>query len=294
MSKSITMAATCAAISFFLGTELPAQVDSAKPGTGMTPAAECNYLKASEIVGAKVHATPADDPKTGKAIGEVKDVIVDTNARAPHGAFAVLSDGELFTVGNDQIHGISCLRWNGASRKFAVDCSLPGTTPQGKKSAGMERGEAEASADRATANLRDAKAPSDTGVPSRMLMFSGIKGLKVYPQGSKDSVGKIDDLWIDTSHGCAGYMVVSSGGVLGVGDTTRLIPWAAASIERSLDLKDNQVNVRATKEVLEAAPKLEGKYEPNDPTIRAQACKAFGCEDPALAGKDTRSNKDKK
>lgn len=266
MNKNITRAASCAAVSILACASALAQVD--EKGKRATEPQACHYLKGSEIVGSKVSTYAADGAKSDKVIGEVKDIIVDTNGTSGHGSFAVLSDGELLTLGNDHIHGVACLKWDGVSRRFGLDSTLP----------------SDAIADASMRTAREANAAPTRGAPgaSRLLMFSAIKGMKVFPQGSKDSFGKVEDLWIDTGKGCTGYVVVSSGGVLGVGDTVRLIPWSVASIDRSADLKENHVNVRATKEALEAAPKLEGKTEPNDASVRAQACKNFGCEDPSM------------
>lgn len=272
MNCTRPLAVTCVALTLAASAALAQdQVVKHEPvATGAT-----HYLKATDVVGAKVQQS---DAKEQKALGDVKDIIVDTCPAQGHGAFAVLSDGELFTLAKDRLHGISCLRWEGGKRQFIVD-----QTPVSDASLRHTGKEvAEATGERAAM-------PADTTMgarmtPSRLLMWSGIKGLHVYPQGAKDSFGKVEDLWLDTDRGCTGFLVVSSGGVLGVGDTLRLIPWTAATIERPATGKDNQVTINATKEVLEGAPKIEGKAEANDQALRAQACKNFGCEDPALAG----------
>lgn len=279
------LAASFAAISL-LSCALSGQSDGRAPAIHSPQASpERHYVKASAILGTKVHTAATADSKSDPVIGEIKDIIVDTNANAPHGAFAVLSDGELFTVGATDRNGPSCLRWSGTKNAFAVDCpATPGDaqpTAKSDRANEGERGTAEASAQRDGAATVDGapRRTADAVPPSRMLMFSGIKGLKVYPQGSKDSVGEVEDLWIESGRGCAAYMVVSSGGVLGVGETRRLVPWAAAALERSANQKVNQVNLRSAKTVFEAAPALDSKYEPNDPTLRAQACKIFDCEE---------------
>jgi sporulation protein YlmC with PRC-barrel domain len=262
------------------GAVLAQDPDAAKRDVANTGAT--HYLKATELVGAKVQQTDAKDQK---AIGDVKDIIIDTRTALGHGAFAVLSDGELFTLASDRIHGICCLRWDGGKRQFILDERPSDTAIAGAGAPRPTKDVAEATGER----KEPAKEPAldTTGrkpAPSRLLMWSGIKGLSVYPQGGKDAFGKVEDVWIDTNRGCTGFLVVSSGGVLGVGDTTRLIPWNVATIERPATGKDNQVTINATKEVFEAAPKIEGKTEANDQALRAQACKNFGCDDPAVTG----------
>ena len=294
MKTNMTLAASVAAFSLLACMNAQVQNDDrAKHDAQSATVPTFHYLKASEIIGAKIYATATTDQlKTDKAFGEIKDIIVDTNSASGHGSFAVSSDGELFTVGSERMPGVACLRWDAKTRRFALDCPPMDTIALNASAKRMAEGHAEhrtARADDGMTTLGNARAAS------RLMMFSGVKGLKVYPQGSKEAFGKIDDLWIDTTRGCTGFFVVSSGGVLGVGDTSRLVPWVTTSVDRSVDLQDNQANVHATKEVLEAAPRVEGKTEANDTNLRTIACKIFGCEDPAKAAgsKDSRSEVDR-
>lgn len=233
------------------------------------------YVKSSEIVGAKVvTGGAAVDASKQPTLGEVKDLIIDTGRGFGHRVLAVLNDGEVYSLARDPAHGITCLRWDESAKKLAIEDTALGM-----------RDTADATTDRDKAERRNAAARPDlepaarTRVPSRLMMLSGIKGIKVMPQGSQDSFGKLDDLWIDVRNGTVGFVTVSSGGVLGVGDTTRVVPWQAVSLERSVDRKENHVMVRAPKETLEAAPKVESKTDINEPTLRANACKHFGCEE---------------
>lgn len=285
MTFDVSRAANLAAIVLFAcatnAQEAGTTPDSKTPNTKQGQ----HYVKVSALLGTKVHAPATLDAKSAPVVGEIKDIIVGTNASSPHGAFAVLSDGELLTIGKTDRYGPSCLRWSVSRNSFDVECQSPPSDVRGEGKADgsrdPSRGTAEASAprDAAVATPRKPEVPADATAPSRMLMFSGIKGLKVHAEGTKDAVGEVEDLWIDSGHGCAAYMVVSSGGVLGVGETRRLVPFSAARLERSVDQKSNQVNLRAGKTVFEGAPALEGNYEPNDPALRAQSCKVFQCEE---------------
>lgn len=235
------------------------------------------YVKSSEIIGAKVVSGGVGvDASKQPTLGEVKDLIVDTGRGFGHGVFAVLNDGELYTLGKDPMHGVCCLRWDESAKRFAIDDTTLGM---------RETAEATAERERADKDKRGAMARPDLEPalrargPSRLVMLSGIKSIKVMPQSSQDGFGKLDDLWVDVRNGTIGFLTVSSGGVLGVGDTTRVVPWQAASLERSIDRKENHLMVGATKETLEAAPKVETKTDINEPTLRANACKHFSCEE---------------
>lgn len=235
------------------------------------------YVRSSEIVGAKVVMGGATvDASKQPTLGEIKDLIVDTGRGFGHGVFAVLNDGEIYTLGKDPLHGVCCLRWDESAKKFSIDESVVGMRDTAEASVERDKMDKRSSA-AARPDLEPAAARGRG--PSRLVMLSGIKGVKVMPQGSQDSFGKLDDLWVDVRNGAIGFLTVSSGGVLGVGDTTRVVPWQAASLERSVDRKENHLTVRATKETLEAAPKIEAKTDINEPTLRANACKHFNCEE---------------
>jgi len=268
--------ALAALSTILLCNQVCAQSDAANTGTQLSAP---YYVKSADLLGAKVYlSSTAEMAKGEKPIGEVKDLILDSGSGVGHGTFAVLSDGELYTIGQDHLHGISCLRWDESTKKFTVDSS------------NSMRGVAEANGDRTEKKVVAARPETETALrtPSRLVMYSGIKGVKVIPQGSQDAFGKLDDLWLDVRHGCVGFLAVSSGGVLGVGDTTRLIPWQATSLEKSADRKENQLHVRASKETLEAAPKVEAKTDVNEPNLRANAYKHFNCEETAV--KDDRGH----
>jgi len=235
------------------------------------------YVKSSEIIGAKVvTGGAAVDAAKQPTLGEVKDLIVDTGRGFGHRALVVLNDGEIYSLARDPAHGISCLRWDESAKKFAIDDTALGMRDTAEATAERDKAEKEK---RNAAARPDLEPAMSTRVPSRLMLVSGIKGIKVMPQGSQDSFGKLDDLWVDVRNGAIGFVTVSSGGVLGVGDTTRLVPWQAVSLERSVDRKENQLMVRSPKETLEAAPKVEAKTDINEPTLRANACKHFGCEE---------------
>src|SRR5207302_2646602 len=73
----------------------------------------------------------------------------------------------------------------------------------------------------------------------------------VNPSG--DKLGKVDDLGVDVSSSRISYVVLSSGGILGIGDKLIAIP--PGRFKFSDDAK--QLVLNSTKEKLEAAPQFE-------------------------------------
>src|SRR5687768_74707 len=81
-------------------------------------------------------------------------------------------------------------------------------------------------------------------LPATILMKDKV----VNPQG--EELGKIDDVMIDFETGRIAYAILSSGGVLGVGDKMYAIPWGLLG----LDSDGRRFVLNVDKEVLKTAP----------------------------------------
>ena len=57
-----------------------------------------------------------------------------------------------------------------------------------------------------------------------------LEGDKVYTTDG-DDVGKIKDIMLDVRSGRIAYAVLSSGGILGIGDKLHAIPWSALTLD---------------------------------------------------------------
>jgi sporulation protein YlmC with PRC-barrel domain len=57
-----------------------------------------------------------------------------------------------------------------------------------------------------------------------------LEGNKVYTTDG-DDVGKIKDIMLDVRSGRVAYAVLSSGGLLGIGDKLLAIPWSALTLD---------------------------------------------------------------
>ncbi|MGH8614170.1 MAG: PRC-barrel domain-containing protein [Gammaproteobacteria bacterium] len=63
---------------------------------------------------------------------------------------------------------------------------------------------------------------------------TNVIGTKVMNQ-SKEKLGEIGDLVLDFNTGGIAYVVITSGGVLGVGDTLHAVPWKALRLNAKMD-----------------------------------------------------------
>lgn len=74
-----------------------------------------------------------------------------------------------------------------------------------------------------------------------------------------EDLGTIEELMIDLHSGRIVYVVLSFGGILGIGDKLFAIPWSALS----LDPDDNQIVLNVKRASLENAPGLDKEQWPS-------------------------------
>jgi len=96
-----------------------------------------------------------------------------------------------------------------------------------------------------------------------------IRGRDVKDAGGED-IGKVDDLLIDTAEGRVRFLIVASGGFLGLGEQKSYIPVDAVS-----DVTKDEVRVDQSRERLRTAP----AYDPdliNDVTYNESVFGYYG------------------
>ncbi len=100
----------------------------------------------------------------------------------------------------------------------------------------------------------------------RVLSASTLEGDRVLNSAGED-LGKVDDLAIDLATGRVAYLVLSYGGVLGIGNKLFAVPWGAVRIDE--DEKAFVLDV--DKRRLEIAPGFDKDNWPDmaDPTWSA-------------------------
>lgn len=73
-----------------------------------------------------------------------------------------------------------------------------------------------------------------------------------------EDLGTIEELMIDLESGRIVYVVLSFGGILGIGDKLFAIPWNALN----LDPEDNEMVLNVQREKLESAPGFDKEHWP--------------------------------
>ena len=88
--------------------------------------------------------------------------------------------------------------------------------------------------------------------PTKLDKVSGLIGIAVHDaQGEK--LGNIDDIVIDFEQGKVSYLVMSSGGVLGIGQKHLAVPIKAFSVSTDRDGDDAHLVLRADKDSISRA-----------------------------------------
>lgn len=87
-----------------------------------------------------------------------------------------------------------------------------------------------------------------------------LKGDRVVNLHDED-IGKVEEIMVDIKTGYVAYVVLSFGGILGIGDKLFAVPWSALEIdtERKVFIMD------ADKELLEKAPGFDKNDWPGTP-----------------------------
>jgi sporulation protein YlmC with PRC-barrel domain len=122
---------------------------------------------------------------------------------------------------------------------------------------------------------------SKQGISMGIFGIKDLLGSQVKnPQG--ESLGKIEDIVIDTDIGQVAYAVLSFGGFLGLGDKLFAIPWQALSLEPAKGvLASGQAQVfilNVDKEQLEKAPSFgrDNLIEMTDPNFGPNVYSYYG------------------
>ena len=94
--------------------------------------------------------------------------------------------------------------------------------------------------------------------PSRLLSASALKGSRVGNFAGED-LGKVDDLVVDIGNGRFGYVIVSQGGFLGIGDKLIAVPWELFNVRPA----DHEFLLDIEKQMLLDAPSFERSQWPD-------------------------------
>lgn len=94
--------------------------------------------------------------------------------------------------------------------------------------------------------------------PATIFSLSALKGSRVGNFAGED-LAKVDDFVVDLATGQLRYVIVSTGGFLGIHDKLRAIPWELFSVRAS----DHEFLIDIEKQMLLDAPTFERAHWPD-------------------------------
>lgn len=238
---------------------LAAQEEPKRPVRSDQPQ-ECRAIDQvllSDVLGAKVRLKAKAEERSEAAAegrvakgpnGSIDDLVIDTrNGRA---SWAVVSVGGLLGIGDKEVAvpAASLLTVRADKPTFELDATeaeLKSLPPFDKKA--MEKSGLDVAVQNAETSWKkirpDAKAhaPADAAghregdgkmAHASAVLASRIKGMNLRCSDGKDSkvFGEVDSACIDPDTHTINYVVVGRGGVLGIGEHTYLVPWAATNV----------------------------------------------------------------
>ena len=216
--------------------------------------------KATDIVGSKVKNTKGED------LGKVEELVIDPGSGSIE--YAVISFGGFLGMG-DKYFAVpfSLLRapevpegdkW--AHFTFDVDKSrlekAPGFDKNNWPDVATPDWSKEVDVFYNTKRATEAASAVDANKDLRLVKASDLVGKKI-ENTSKDNLGDIKELVLDPRRSRVSYIVMKSGGFLGMGDKLFAIPWQAIKFDRK-EKKDELV-LNVSKERFEKAPEYKDK-----------------------------------
>lgn len=130
----------------------------------------------------------------------------------------------------------------------------------------------EAAADKAKGKLDDTAMEALNG--PRLILASDLKGCQVHAKSEK--FGSVDQVLVDNDSHCVDYLVVSHCGVVGIGDSTYLVPMAACKLIEHDDKAVLQISKNS--EEFSGAPKYakpEKGHDPLSADLAKRSCDFF-------------------
>ena len=250
---------------------------------------ELRFVPHDTIVGAAVVSTT--EGGEAKSLGSVSDLVLDATSGTL--SSAIIASGGTLGVGKKQTSiEWRSLVWDAEHSRFTLVMSpealekLPSFDPdrlnlvdrdQSGGGGGKDDGTDGRGADGAKRLVSGTRDPRGTS----HVLASALSDRDVLARLEK--IGTIDTLFVEPTHGSVTFLSVSSGGVLGIGETNRVIPWAALQIVKPVDKDALQLQLDKAPKDLEVAPKLgdEGA-DVNNAAFRHKVYAFYGVEHPAF------------
>lgn len=255
-----------------------------QPQVGARPGPE-KLVRAGTMLGAKVMWHPPADGRSApqpspsrsegaaraetavprsaseEMLATVANLVVDTVAG--NVTMLTLSNGIVLPLGSSHMGTLHPVVWDAAESRFeVVSNAQPRPAPPGG-------------------------APTDSGSGTsgrepvtRMLMVDELRNHDVHVEGAEEPFGTLVDVYVRADTGDAEFVTVNRGGILGVGGTTRVVPFDRLHVdvtpERAL-----RIEVGVTAQRLEQAPVLDKSEDIDSPQLQQRARQLFGTAEPS-------------
>jgi hypothetical protein len=235
---------------------------------------QISIVKHDVLVGAVVTNGRDETP-----LAKVSDLVLDGQSGQVRHA--------VLTVGRKQtLMAWHALKWDDKKACFTLSMTaealdaLPEFDPQKMQRVGNDKGSG-MDGEGTNHGSGDAKRDAlDAKWRETSLLASKIGDCGVL--AGKEKIGSAAAVFIEPTTGSAAFLAVASGGVLGIGETSYLVPWGALRFVKPIGEKANEIHLDKTPKDLEAAPKLGDSADVNKPEFRDKVYKFYGVEKPAF------------
>lgn len=256
------------------------------------------------IIGAVV--TNGREGNARQTLGNVADLVLD--GQSGQVRYVVLASGGTLGLGKRKTPiAFRALEWNAKVPGFTLSMTaeelrqVPEFDPKNLHVLDRD-GASGGAADQRTGNRGNATTGSHDAATNgagpdtvaSYLLASNI-GARAVVAG-EDKIGNGDKLFIERAAGTTVFLSVASGGVIGIGATKYVVPWAALRLTKPLGEQEMQIALDKGKEAMDAAPRLDDEgADVTKPEFRAKVYEFYGVARPTFEpqtsadddGKDT-------
>lgn len=189
--------------------------------------------------------------------------------------------------------GATDLRHMATFDSSAVDASLRDARERMQRS-GLEGsdGGSVAGSGSTTRDRGVAEASGSASAGSKGEFILATEAVDLTVMAGEEDLGSLENLYIETDHGQVVFATIGTGGLIGLGETERPIPWSVFQWQTKAGEEQPTLSLPKTAKDLETAPKIgddEGAIDLKDPAAREKVYSFYGaqkpkCEQPKSGG----------
>ena len=286
-----------AILSVTLPTALAAQ-DAVRAEPASKPAK--SIVKHDTVIGAAV--TNGQDGELKQELGEISNLVVDR--KTGHMRHAILTVGDTMGVGGRKVAvAWKTLKWDGENSRFTLAMTpealerMPLFNPDELQKlngadtveAGSGKGDDPEPAGHRGGADEPRIATAAARKSERLALATKIAGYDVY--SGTEKIGSAGTLYLEPEHGRAAFLSVSSGGIVGIGDTDYIVPFAAARFVTPMDKDTTQIQLDKDKASMQSAPKMsDDGADLEKAGFRKKVYDFYGVKPPKTHGLDDSSD----